>query len=167
MSLTENPALEVLQDRLPIHGRSGLYELLGRELVRDRWHVVTHEAVDDFCSGTGEPRRTDHPMVPGFMTLGLLVWEFYETFEMHGFNGFINYGVNRMRLPHPLEVGVPIRARFKFVEVHDVSPFAVDATMEVTIERRGGGKPVCWAEWIGRGYEARTTPGPGCEPDKT
>ena len=53
-----------------------------------------------------------------------------------------------------MPIGVPSEPR----------PLIADATFEVTVERRDGGKPACWVEWIARGWEHRTRPGPGCSP---
>jgi acyl dehydratase len=152
---------ETLSERLIVHGRGGLHGLVGREFVLDAWHVITQEAVDAYAAASGEPGALGRPGVPGFMTLGLTIKLFFDTFELRGFHAFVNYGVNRMRLPHPLLVGDRVRARVRFAEVRD-GVLSVDATTQLTFERAGGEKPVCWVEWIGRGYEQRTQPGPGC-----
>jgi hypothetical protein len=153
---------EVLSSRLIVHGRAGLRELLGSEVVLDAWHLLTQESVDAYETASGEPHSAGQPVVPGFLTLGLTVKLFFDTIDLRGFAGFVNYGVNRMRLPNQLRVGESVRARIKFVELRDF-PLWVDLTTQLTFERDGGEKPACWVEWVGRGYETRTRPAAGCE----
>jgi MaoC like domain len=153
---------EVLSSRLIVEGRAGLHAHVGREFVLDAWHPLTQEGVDAYETACEEPGSRGRPVVPGFMTLGLTVKLFFDTIDLRGFDTFFNYGVNRMRLPHPLMVGDRVRASVKFVGVRDF-PGWVDATFQLTFEREGGEKPVCWVEWIGRGYETRTQPAAGCE----
>ncbi|WP_161498973.1 MaoC/PaaZ C-terminal domain-containing protein [Cryobacterium aureum] len=155
--------LHVLAEKFAVRGRAGFQANVGQEFVLDSWHLITQEAIDAFETACEEPGARGQPVVPGFMTLGLTVKLFFDTFDVQGFGSFLNYGVNRMRLPHPLMVGERVRARVKIMEVREVSA-AIDVVTQLVFERDGAQKPVCWAEWIGRGYETRTHPGQGCTP---
>jgi acyl dehydratase len=63
----------------------------------------------------------------------------------------INYGLNRVRFPAPVPVSSRVRATFEVlgVEEHD---WGGQATMQATVERDGGDKPVCVAEIVFRYY---------------
>jgi acyl dehydratase len=63
----------------------------------------------------------------------------------------INYGVNRVRFPAPVPAGSRIRGRFSPLAVDDVNG-AHQVTWGITVERDGGDKPCCVAEWIVRYY---------------
>jgi acyl dehydratase len=59
----------------------------------------------------------------------------------------VNYGVNRVRFPAAVPSGSRIRAIFDVVAVDDV-PGGRQATLEATVEREGGDKPVCVAQLL-------------------
>jgi acyl dehydratase len=63
----------------------------------------------------------------------------------------INYGLNRVRFPAPVPVGSRVRATFEVVGL-DEQEWGGQATMQATIEREGGDKPVCVAELVFRYY---------------
>jgi acyl dehydratase len=63
----------------------------------------------------------------------------------------VNYGVNRVRFPAPVPVGSRVRALLELLEVTEISD-GVQVTARVTVEREGGGKPVCVAETVSRIY---------------
>jgi acyl dehydratase len=63
----------------------------------------------------------------------------------------INYGLNRVRFISPVPAGARIRGRFKLAELEEIKDGA-QATWSVTVEREGGDKPCCAAEWLVRYY---------------
>ena len=63
----------------------------------------------------------------------------------------INYGLNRVRFVSPVPAGSRIRGRFTLSALADISG-GVQATWNVTVERDGGKKPCCVAEWLVRYY---------------
>ena len=64
----------------------------------------------------------------------------------------INYGLNRVRFVRPVPAGSRIRGRFTLVALEEIKG-GVQATWGVTVERDGGDKPCCVAEWLVRYYE--------------
>ena len=66
----------------------------------------------------------------------------------------VNYGLNKVRFPAPVPVGSRVRARVGVQSVEPVGPDSVQITWLVTVEREGGGKPVCVAESLSRSYGA-------------
>ncbi|MEV5837223.1 hypothetical protein [Nocardia sp. NPDC052112] len=66
---------------------------------------------------------------------------------MGGASARINYGLNKVRFPAP--AGSRIRGRARIVSVDEVSG-GLQIVIRATIEREGGDKPACIAEYIVR-----------------
>ena len=83
----------------------------------------------------------------GYLTLSLVPQLVWEVYAVEGGGMTLNYGVNRVRFPAPLPVESRIRAG---VELLSVEPAAdgFQEMLRVTVEREGGGKPVCVAETV-------------------
>lgn len=143
-------------------------ERIGKEIHVGPWLPVTQERIDAFACVTGDnqwihtdPERARHEspfgatVAHGYLTLSLLPLlteslspEFF-TRNYPGMRYRVNYGLNRVRFPHPVVAGARIRA-------HTV-PKAVAAagegveivyTMTVQIEHQK--KPACVAEFVAR-----------------
>jgi acyl dehydratase len=138
-------------DELPNH--------VGERLGASGWHEVTQEQVRMFADATedhqwihlDQERAAAGPfggtIAHGFLTLSLAPVLVHEVFEVADAGITINYGLNRVRFPAPLPVGSRVRADVTCVAVEEV-PGGVQATLAVTFEREGGGKPVCVAELL-------------------
>ena len=127
------------------------------------WIDVPQERIDAFAAATGDHqwihvdpgRAQDGPfgrtIAHGYLTLSLLPVASYEVVPRQGGSMSINYGLNRVRFPSPVPVGSRVRATFEVVglETHD---WGAQATMQATVERDGGDKPVCVAEIVFRYY---------------
>ena len=59
----------------------------------------------------------------------------------------LNYGVNKVRFPHPVRVGSRIRSRVTMGEVTDL-PAGKQLTVHHTLEIEGQAKPACVAETV-------------------
>jgi acyl dehydratase len=68
----------------------------------------------------------------------------------------VNYGLGKVRFPAPVPVGSRLRGRFTLQRIDILEPLhgmpGTQLVWQVTIEREGGGKPVCVAESISRRY---------------
>jgi acyl dehydratase len=71
---------------------------------------------------------------------------------MEGFAFAVNYGLNKVRFPAPLNVDSKVRMRAKLAELESI-PGGAQMIMELTFERDGGEKPVCVAQSVVRVYE--------------
>jgi acyl dehydratase len=87
----------------------------------------------------------------GYYTLSLIPMLSQQVFSMAGFTFALNYGLNRVRFPAPLPVGGRVRLTAKVAKVDEI-PGGAQTTMEMTLEREGGEKPVCVAETLVRAY---------------
>jgi acyl dehydratase len=143
-----------------------LRELVGRELATSSWFPVTQEIIDRFAEATGDhqwihvdpvraakesPFKTT--IAHGFLTLSVISTLLRDAVTPTGLRMAINYGLNRVRFVSPVPSGSQIRGRFLLKAVEETGG-AVQASWEVTVEREGGEKPACVAEWLVRYYPA-------------
>ncbi|MET8217151.1 MaoC family dehydratase [Streptomyces hirsutus] len=147
------PATRVFEDIAAFRAAEG--ELLG---VGD-WFEVGQQRVDGFAEVT-EDWQWIHvdverskagpygaPIAHGFLTLSLIPRLGGDIFRVDGPRMAINYGLNKVRFPHPVIAGSRVRAVATLVEVTDV-PAGVQAVVRYTIEIEGADKPACVAETV-------------------
>ena len=148
-----------------IENPAALRQHLGREVAVSPWLEVTQERINLFAEAT-EDRQWIHTdaeraarespfrqaIAHGFLTLSLLSELGRTAMSVGGVRMGINYGLNRVRFVAPVPAGARIRGRFKLAALEEIKGGA-QATWEVTVEREGGDKPCCVAEWLVRYYE--------------
>ena len=139
---------------------------VGEEFAVSDWFQVTQARINQFAEATGDhqwihvdPLRAakESPfkstIAHGFLTLSLLSTLIRESIQVTGLRMAINYGLNRVRFVSPVPAGSRIRARITLQAVAPVTD-GFQVTWQVTIEREGGDKPACVADWIVRYYPA-------------
>jgi acyl dehydratase len=148
-----------------IESIAALRDHVGREVAVSDWLAVSQERINQFAEST-EDRQWIHvdperaarespfkeTIAHGFLTLSLLSELGKRAMSVGGVRMGINYGLNRVRFVSPVPAGSRIRARFTLALVDDIRG-GVQATWNVTVEREGGEKPSCVAEWLVRYYE--------------
>jgi acyl dehydratase len=138
--------------------------LKGTELGISDWFEVTQERVNTFADATDdhqwihvdiERAKAESPyggpIGHGFLTLSLIVPLVSQTYTVTDAKMGVNYGLNKVRFPAPVPVGSKVRARVTLKDVEEVAG-GLQSILAVTIEREGGDKPVCIAEWVTRTY---------------
>jgi acyl dehydratase len=141
-----------------------LPSLKGQELGTSDWYEVTQDAVNLFADATGDHQwiHVDverakkespfgGPIAHGYLTLSLIVPLVSQTYTITDSTMGVNYGLNKVRFPAPVPVGSKVRARVTLKDVEEVAG-GLQNTLSVTVEREGGDKPVCIAEWVTRAY---------------
>ena len=146
---------------------TGLEELKaaeGEELGVSGWHEVSQDDINAFADATGDhqwihvdpERAKDTPfgstIAHGYYTLSLAPKLTDEVLKFEGFAFAINYGLNKVRFPAPLNVDSKVRMRAKLAELSEI-PGGAQMIMELTFERDGAKKPVCVAQSVVRVYE--------------
>ncbi|MCL4183262.1 MAG: MaoC family dehydratase [Burkholderiaceae bacterium] len=138
--------------------------LVGQEIAVSDWVKVTQQRIDQFAEATGDhqwihvdPQRAASgpfgtTIAHGYLTLSMLPLFAQSALEFRGVRMAVNYGLNRVRFMSPVPVDSELRARFKLVSVEDIAGNGMQVTTEVTVERKGGDRPVCVAEAIARRY---------------
>jgi acyl dehydratase len=91
------------------------------------------------------------PIAHGFLTLALVPMWLDQCVPLQQKMG-VNYGMNKVRFMSPVRVGTKLRARFVAETVTDVEGGGVQVIWRVTVQKEGGEKPVCVAEFITRHY---------------
>lgn len=138
---------------------------VGREVAVSEWLEVSQERINRFAEAT-EDRQWIHTdperaarespfgqtIAHGFLTLSLLSELMKRAVSVGGLRMGINYGLNRVRFVAPVPAGARLRGRFKLAALEEIRDGA-QAIWEVTVEREGGDKPCCVAEWLVRYYE--------------
>ena len=150
---------------ITVNGIEEVRGLVGQTIGPSEWREVTQEDIDKFADVTGdhqwihvdvERAKTESPfgttIAHGNLTLCLCDSFRDQLFKAEsGFKMGINYGWNKVRYTSPVPVGSKLRARVTLKDVVEVAG-GLQNTFAVTIEREGGDKPVCIAEWVTRQY---------------
>jgi acyl dehydratase len=141
-----------------------LRDHVGRDVAVSDWLEVSQERINQFAESTddrqwihvdAERAARESPfketIAHGFLTLSLLSELGKRAMSVGGVRMGINYGLDRVRFVSPVPAGSRIRGRFTLSTLADISG-GVQATWNVTVERDGGDKPCCVAEWLVRYY---------------
>jgi acyl dehydratase len=145
-------------------GVDGLKALVGTELGRSRWFEVGQDRIATFAEATDDhqwihvdPQRAarESPfgttVAHGFLTLSLLPTMLADVLVMVDAKLVVNYGLNKVRFPAPVPAGSRVRATIVLAALEEDAG-ASQLTLDVTVEREGGSKPVCVAEFLVRRY---------------
>jgi acyl dehydratase len=147
-----------------VTGLDALKALVGTELGRSRWFEVGQDRIATFADATDDhqwihvdpdraaresPFRTT--VAHGFLTLSLLPSMLADVLVMADAKLVVNYGLNKVRFPAPVPAGSRVRAAIVLAAL-DEEAGSSQLTLDVTVEREGGTKPVCVAEFLVRRY---------------
>ena len=131
----------------------------GEELGTSDWLTIEQDRVDRFAEATGDhqwihvdvERARSGPfggtIAHGYLTLSLVPYLGSQVFSLETPGAKLNYGVNKVRFPHPVLVGKRVRAHVALSEVADL-PAGKQLTLKYTVEIEGEAKPACVAETV-------------------
>ncbi len=142
-----------------------LNSLVGQEVAVGEWVEITQDRIDQFADATGDQQwihvdveraKRESPygttIAHGFLTLSLVSYLLKQMIEIHlPIRMAINYGLNRVRFPSAVPAGSKIRARAVLQAVEEIAG-GEQLVWNITVEREGGDKPCCVAEWLVRQY---------------
>jgi acyl dehydratase len=147
-----------------VTGLEALRALVGTELGRSRWFEIGQDRIATFADATDDhqwihidPERAarESPfggtVAHGFLTLSLLPSMLADVLAMADAKLVVNYGLNKVRFPAPVPAGSRVRAAIVLAALDDEAG-STQLTLDVTVEREGGNKPVCVAEFLVRRY---------------
>ena len=142
----------------------------GMEIAVGDWLTIDQQRIDRFAEVTGDlqwihtdPERAANEspygrtVAHGFLTLALLPFltasnsPEYLAEHFPGMRMRVNYGLNRIRYPHPVLAGDRIRARTVLVEARPVGD-GVEVVYNFSIEIDGQEKPGLVAQQLVRVY---------------
>jgi acyl dehydratase len=148
---------------ITVNGLDELKALAGQDLGVSEWLEITQERVNTFADATDDhqwihvdPEKAKTgpfggPIAHGYLTLSLVIPLFTELLKIDGVKMGVNYGLEKVRFPHPVPVGSKIRLNAKVVSVEDV-PGGTQSTFDFTVEIDGVAKPACVARTVYRQY---------------
>jgi acyl dehydratase len=141
-----------------------LQALVGSEVGVSRWFDITQQRIDTFADATDdhqwihvdrERSARESPfggtVAHGFLTLSLLSAMLEDVVLMGDVKLAVNYGLNKVRFPAPVAAGSRVRARIALAAVEALDGGA-QLVWDIVVEREGGGKPACVAEFLMRRY---------------
>jgi acyl dehydratase len=140
-------------------GVAELPGLVGQELGRSTWHVISQKQVDLFAEATGDdawihvdPERARSgpyggTIAHGFLTLSLIPALTAEAFTLEGAGVLVNYGINRVRFPAPLKVGSQVQLATTLNGIED-SPAGKRLALGFEIRAEGFDRPVAVGETV-------------------
>ncbi len=148
-----------------INSLEELRSLVGQEVGVGDWLEVTQERINQFAEATGdhqwihidvERAKKESPygttIAHGFLTMSLMVELMAKTVQVKmPVKMGINYGLNKVRFVSAVPAGSKIRSRVVLQNLEDFTG-GQQLTWGITIEREGGDKPACVAEWLTRYY---------------
>ena len=129
------------------------------EIGTTEWLVIDQERINLFADATGdhqwihvdEERAKAGPfgstIAHGFLTVSLLPLFNVESFALETPGARLNYGLNKVRFPHPVPVGSRLRSHVSFGDVTDL-PTGKQLVIKHTVEIEGVDKPACVAELV-------------------
>ena len=137
---------------------------VGEEVAVSDWVDVSQQRIALFADATDDHQwiHTDAAraaaespfggtVAHGFLTLSLLPALLTRALHMVDMKMGLNYGLNKVRFPAPVPSGSRVRARITLASIEEVAGGA-QLEWQMTVEREGGDKPVCIAEFLMRRY---------------
>jgi acyl dehydratase len=131
----------------------------GEQLGTSDWVLIDQDRVNQFADATGdhqwihvdEERAAAGPfggtIAHGYLTLSLLPWLGSQVLSLRTPGAKLNYGINKVRFPHPVRVGKRVRVHVTMGEVAEI-PAGRQITFQHTIEIEDEAKPACVAETV-------------------
>jgi acyl dehydratase len=131
----------------------------GEELGTTEWVTIEQDRVDKFADATGDhqwihvdvERAAGGPfggtIAHGYLTLSLVPWLGSQVFSLETPGAKLNYGVNKVRFPHPVRVGSRVRNTVSVGDVTDPTS-GKRLTLKHVVEIEGEDKPACVAETV-------------------
>ena len=145
---------------------SELESAVGRQLGKSAWLEISQDRIDQFADATGDhqwihvdPERAKNGpfgrcIAHGYLTQSLVNYFLPQIVEVQGISMGVNYGADRLRFPAPVPVGSRIRGSAELLAVERTKDGGVQATIRVTVEIEGSGRPGCVIDTISRYYAA-------------
>ena len=141
---------------------------VGTQTHVGQWKTITQDMLNQFADVTNDhqwihtdPERAKKgpfgsTIAHGFLTLSLIT-SLTDSANPDrptypGVTMGINYGLNRVRFPAPVPVGVRVRSRTTLLGYEEVKGGGIQLIRQVAIEIEGQEKPACVAETVTRIY---------------
>ena len=139
---------------------------VGEQFVSD-WITITQDMINKFAEATldfqwihidSERAKKESPfggttIAHGFMSVSMLSKFLEETVKIESVKMGVNYGLDKVRFPHPVPSNSKLRLHVKIDKVTDQGPTGVKVFWNCTFEIEGADKPACVATFISLAFE--------------
>ena len=139
--------------------------MIGKELPYSDWLTITQEMINDFANATldkqwvhvdVERAKKESPfkttIAHGFMSLAMLSKMLEDLFQIDSVKMGLNYGLNKVRFPHPVPVNSRLQMQAVIKDIEDQHG-GVKITFSCVVVIEGIEKPACVAEFLAMMFE--------------
>ena len=139
--------------------------MIGKELPYSDWLTITQDMINDFANATldkqwvhvdVERAKKESPfkttIAHGFMSLAMLSKMLEDLFIIDSVKMGLNYGLNKVRFPHPVPVNSRLQMQAVIKDVEDQHG-GVKITFSCVVVIEGIEKPACVAEFLAMMFE--------------
>ncbi|MEO0528348.1 MAG: MaoC family dehydratase [Bacteroidota bacterium] len=138
----------------------------GKDLPSGDWIVVTQKMINAFADATLDfqwihvdvekakkysPFKA--PVAHGFMSVSLLSKMLGDIMEVQSVQMGVNYGLNKVRFPHPVVVNSKLRLVGRISQIEDYGDNGLKVTWDCVVEIKDVEKPACVAEFVSLMFE--------------
>ncbi|MEO1263115.1 MAG: MaoC family dehydratase [Bacteroidota bacterium] len=138
----------------------------GQDLPPSQWLTVTQKMVDDFSAATQdyqwihtdvERAKKESPfggtIAHGFFSVSMLSKFIMDNVDVKSAKMGVNYGLEKVRFPHPVPVGSDIRLLTKVAKITDYGERGIKIFWDCTLEIKNVEKPACVGTFISLLFE--------------
>ena len=147
--------------KLIVEHKDDLINYTGTLLGPSDWISIDEKMIFDFAALTGDKQwvHTDPEkasrwlpegkiIAHGYLTLSLLSNLLYSLVEIKGMQSFVNYGMNKLRFIHPVQVNSRVRLKAELKETTLLDNTNIQILLGCTLEIEGKEKPAYVADLI-------------------
>ncbi len=138
----------------------------GKPLPTGEWLVVTQKMINAFAEATQDFQWVHvdldrikkespfkKPIAHGFLSVSLLSKMLMDLIVVKSFAMGVNYGLNKVRFPHPVIVDSRLRLHSSIQKIEEYGDNGLKITWDCTVEIEGVEKPACVAEFVSLMFE--------------
>lgn len=138
----------------------------GQDLPPSQWLEVTQQMVNDFAAATQdhqwihtdvERAKKESPfggtIAHGFFSVSMLSKFIMDNVQVKTAKMGVNYGLEKVRFPHPVPVGSEIRLLTKVAKIENYGESGIKIFWDCTLEIKSIEKPACVGIFISLLFE--------------
>lgn len=138
----------------------------GKALPVGQWVAVTQEMINAFADATLDfqwihidvEKAKEHspfkaPIAHGFLSVSLISKMLGDVIQVESVKMGVNYGLNKVRFPHPVVVDSQLRLISEVVLIENYGDNGLKITWGCKVEIQGVEKPACVAEFVSLMFE--------------
>ncbi len=138
----------------------------GKPLPTGEWLTVTQDMINAFAEATQDFQWVHvdlerikkespfkKPIAHGFLSVSLLSKMLMDLLVVESFAMGVNYGLNKVRFPHPVPVDCLLRLHSSIQKIEEYGDNGLKITWDCSVEIEGVEKPACVAEFVSLMFE--------------